>query len=735
MASRLSSHVAARVSCCAAVAIATAALFVGISLRGAVHQDLDNLLQNIDRDLLIVSRPASSGRFRTSDIACIAELSEVATVAGQGLEVTHHLPGQEYTHTWLEVTASFPEVYGLALSEGRSFGPDDEDAILLGAEVAEVVFGVQNPLGEVLEASPVIGVLARIPEEDIVRERLNRRVLTLRVPSPEVGEGESAGDEPSYWGLVLRAKGSPSEAERAVRSLYPDAQVLRLGTLYRLTIHGSDLALQRALLLGAGLLLAIAASSMAVLASLSAMRRRREVGIRRACGATSSQVRTSLLGESLLVSLTGALMGGAAGASALLLLRQPLAISVFHLIPLPMACAVGLCASWLPASVASRLPPASQIRSAIRSSPLGLAVIAQVAVSVSILLATSLLTVLSGTVGATRQHLRDVWGSANADILVVRNPRESILPSPDLSLDDSILIEEIPGILAVAPYTVYGLAPDITLALVDSRLLAFGMLELTAGQMLSSRELQTGEPTCMVSDELAQRRFNSDSPGKEFSIRGQVFHVVGEFDRSLAFPVDVIVSSFFLGLIPPSDSRFLVRANRAPQAASHAEQIAAAFRSRYPDCGGVLVESASAVQSEVSGFFRSASLRLALMALVAATLTFGEVGVLVGFLIVSRSRELAIHRAVGGTRRALIVLVSRWSALVFLPGIALGSVLGALLITPFLRHVLYISEPLAAHSLLLPPLAVLLVAGAMTALRVLHVVSRPPACLLARHRE
>ena len=168
---------------------------------------------------------------------------------------------------------------------------------------------------------------------------------------------------------------------------------------------------------------------------------------------------------------------------------------------------------------------------------------------------------------------------------------------------------------------------------------------------------------------------------------------------------------------------------------SLARQIAAAFRSRYPDRGEVLVESASAVQSEVSRFFRSASLRLALIALVAAGLALGEVTVLASFLIVSRLRELAIHRAMGAARMALILLVSRWSAQVLLPGIALGSVLGGLVTTPFLRNVLYISERLDSRSLLLPPLAFLLAAGAMTALRVLRLVTRPPAYLLTRHRE
>ncbi|MEU8798903.1 ABC transporter permease [Spirillospora sp. NPDC048819] len=123
------------------------------------------------------------------------------------------------------------------------------------------------------------------------------------------------------------------------------------------------------LLLGLGAVaLLVGAVGIANTMIISVLERRREIGLRRALGATRGQIRTQFLAESLLLSGLGGAAGLAAGSlvtTGYAMLRNwPPVIPEWTLAAAPAATLlVGALAGLYPAARASRLPPTSALTS------------------------------------------------------------------------------------------------------------------------------------------------------------------------------------------------------------------------------------------------------------------------------------------------------------------------------------------------------------------------------------
>jgi len=155
----------------------------------------------------------------------------------------------------------------------------------------------------------------------------------------------------------------------AVRELDPSLPFYQAGSLddhLRLPLLPARLA---ASMLGAFGLLAIvlAATGVYGVMAYAVARRRREIGIRMAIGATGTQVMSLVLCRTLILLAAGATLGALAALSAGSLISpilynvSPKDPSAFTLALLLMA-AVALAAAWLPARNAARIDPASALR-------------------------------------------------------------------------------------------------------------------------------------------------------------------------------------------------------------------------------------------------------------------------------------------------------------------------------------------------------------------------------------
>jgi putative ABC transport system permease protein len=124
------------------------------------------------------------------------------------------------------------------------------------------------------------------------------------------------------------------------------------------------------LFLGLGVVaLIVGAVGVANIMIISVLERRSEIGLRRALGATKSQIRTQFLSESILLAVIGGVIGVLAGAAATAVYASSKSWAV--VIPIEAwsggiaaAILIGAFAGLMPAVRASRMPPTVALRTA-----------------------------------------------------------------------------------------------------------------------------------------------------------------------------------------------------------------------------------------------------------------------------------------------------------------------------------------------------------------------------------
>ncbi len=327
----------------------------------------DRGLRPVDREVVLGGLPGVEAS------ALSASAGEVDVVAGSGKRGRSDLVGGD---------AGFFDAYRMEVREGRRFtAAEDRDRqaiCVVGPGLIEKIGPV--PLGSSLEAGPlrcrVVGVFDGVKRFGVDFD-FDWRNLVL-VPIGALAAADPQTPARTLMTLRTREDASFDLVKRMVNARMVER---RHGVddflLYDLRgvvvrFNGVFLIMQGIVALLAGVALIIGGVGVMNMMLVSVSERVREIGLRKALGATPGVIGRQFLAEAMLLSLAGGAAGSAAGAGCALLASRLIVsslpawvggVSAPALIAAPLtALVLGAAFGYLPARGAARLDPVQAMR-------------------------------------------------------------------------------------------------------------------------------------------------------------------------------------------------------------------------------------------------------------------------------------------------------------------------------------------------------------------------------------
>jgi putative ABC transport system permease protein len=314
------------------------------------------------------------------DLEAVKAIPSVIEVAGtRELETGVVVDGVERPVHLVGVTEGYQAIRRLLVLRGRYFDSGDMEmrskVCLITTQLADRIFGQENPIGRLMRMGEmtftVIGVFReRVETFGLSDIQENSVIIPFSLMKYYTGtdvvrlldaQAERAEDVPSVErqvGQVLKSR-HPPEAEYKVQTL----------TAILGAARSISLALTILLIVIAFIALLISGVGIMNIMLVTVQERTREIGIRKAIGASRREIMYQFLFESIVISgggaVIGILIGIAIPATAQFFLPGNLRVPVSPLsviVAFVVSCSTGLFFGYLPANQAASLEPVESLR-------------------------------------------------------------------------------------------------------------------------------------------------------------------------------------------------------------------------------------------------------------------------------------------------------------------------------------------------------------------------------------
>jgi putative ABC transport system permease protein len=278
------------------------------------------------------------------------------------------------------VTSNMAELNNLDLEAGRFFTPTEEQRsvplIIIGSDVRDELFGLLDPIGRTMRvADQPMRVIGLLRKQGSVLGQNQDKVLYMPITTwrKRFGTRESLDIFVKAHGGVPGVESSMDEVRVIVRSRRhtpfrgDDPFAAVTAEALQMLWKSISAGLFSLMILISGISLVVGGIVIMNIMLVSVVERTREIGVRRAIGATRKHIRRQFLTEAVLLSLGGGILGVLVGVSIAKIIStatpMPTMVRPSLIVAgLLISVVTGVLAGVIPAWRASKLPPVEALR-------------------------------------------------------------------------------------------------------------------------------------------------------------------------------------------------------------------------------------------------------------------------------------------------------------------------------------------------------------------------------------